>query len=399
MKGKNRITGNTGRLAGLLLLSILFVGCKGSSNATPDITPAEPTVAERLQTELDQAVSDGLPGVALAVRSDNFSFDGVAGVEEIATAVPLTVNHRFYVASVGKTYTAAAIVCLAADGILGLDDPIGRWLPAAITDRIPGGDNISIRNLLNHTSGIFDYQDDADEWLFNAFLPDPVRHWTNADVLPYFLDRPSHFSPGTNASYSDSNYVLAGMIAEAASGLPIESIMRNYLIAPLGLQDTVHGYEAEGLPNFVHGYVELNGNLLDVFPWYSHYGVSDGGVQASASDLANLVREMLAGDLILDDAMRSELLTASGVGTPPSVAGLGIDIVPGTTTGSATYIGQGQDAGSRAEFFHFTSGESSLTIAVMASASLGSYDILYERFYDAVLEVLADAELIPGGAT
>lgn len=384
-------------LAALLAVATLFAGCSSSNPST--VTPVEPTVGERLQTVLEQAVSDGLPGVALAIRGDNFSFDGVAGVEEIATAVPLTVNHRFYLASVGKTYTAAAIVRLAADGILSLDDPITRWLPAAITDHIQAGDTTSVRNLLNHTSGIFDYQDDAVEWLFGAFLPDPVRHWTNVDVLPYFLDRPSHFLPGTNASYSDSNYVLAGLIAEAASGLPIQDIIRNYLVAPIGLQDTVHGYEGQGLPSFVHGYVEMDGNLLDVFPWYSHYGVTDGGVQASASDLAVFVREILTGDIIMDDAMRAELLTASGVGTPPSIAGLGIDIVPGATAGSATYIGQGQDAGSRAEFFHYTSTESSLTIALTASASLGAYDSLYEQFYDAVLEVLTDAELVPGGAT
>ncbi len=395
MQHNNRITANAGRLAGLLLCT-LFAGCNSSSSSVPAM-PAEPTVAERLQAALDQAVFDGLPGAALAVRSDDFSFDGVAGVEELATAVPLTVRHRFYLASVGKTYTAVAIVRLAADGLLNLDDPITRWLPAGITDRIPFGDAIRIRHLLNHTSGIFDYQDDADEWLLDAFLPDPARHWSNADVLPYFLDRPSHFAPGTNAGYSDSNYVLAGMIAEAASGLPIQSIVRNYLIAPLGLQDTVQGYEAQGLPDFVHGYVEWDGDLLDVFPWYSHYGVTDGGVQASVSDLATFLREVLTGDTVLDDAMRAELLTASGLGNPPSVAGLGIDIVPGTTAGSAVYSSQGQDAGSRAEVFHFTSAESDLTIALAASASLGSYDILYERFHDAVVEILSNAELIPGG--
>jgi len=383
------------RLVALFVLAAAFSGC--SSSNPPAVTPAEPTVAERLQTVLDQAVSDGLPGAALAVRGDNFSFDGVAGVEEIATAVPLTVSHRFYLASVGKTYTAVAIVRLAADGMLNLDDPITRWLPLEVTERIPSSDTITIRNLLNHTSGIFDYQDDSDEWLFNAFLPDPVRHWTNADVLPYFLDKPSHFAPGTNASYSDSNYVLAGMIAEAASGLPMQSIIRNYIIAPLGLQDTVHGYESLGLPNFVHGYVELDGDLLDIFPWYNHYGVTDGGVQASATDLAVFVRELLTGDGVVDDAMRSELLTASGIGTPPSIVGLGIDIVPDATAGSVVYVGQGQDAGSRAEFFHYTAAESNLTIALTASASLGGYDSLYSQFYDAVLEVLTSAELMPGG--
>ncbi len=358
--------------------------------------PPGTTVAGRLQEVLDQAVVDGLPGAALAIRGDNFKFDGVAGVEDLATAVPLSVNHRFYLASVGKTYTAVAIVRMAADGLLDLDDPITRWLPLEITDRIPSGDAISIRNLLNHTSGIFDYQDDAEEWLFDAFLPDPARDWTNADVLPYFLDKPSHFLPGTDFSYSDSNYVLVGMIAEAAGGMPIQDLIRNYIVSPLGLQDTVHGYEAEGLPNFIHGYVELDGNLLDVYPWYSHYGVTDGGIQSSVADLAEFVRDVLTGDGVIDDRMRAELLTPSGVGAPPSIAGLGIDIAPGATTGNFVYFNQGQDGGSRAEFFHFTSAEASVTVALSVSASRDGYDILYQQFFDAVLEILSDAEMIPG---
>lgn len=401
MKSECRLFTVPSKLLALALVGCLMVGC--SSSNQPSVTPPptvgdtpQPTVSARLQAALQQAVADGLPGAALAVKGDNIDFAGVAGVEEIVTAVPLTVNHRFYLASIGKTYTAVALVKMAADGLLDLDDPITNWLPATITDRIPSSDGITIRNLLNHTSGIFDYQDDADEWLFDAFLPDPARHWTNSDVLPYFLDKPSHFAPGTNFRYSDSNYVLVGMIAEAASGLPIQDIIHNYIIAPLGLQDTVHGYEAQGLPSFVHGYVELDGNLLDVYPWYSHYGVTDGGVQASVNDLAVFVREILTGDMIIDNAMRAELLAPSNIGTPPSIAGLGIDIAPGVTAGSVVYFNQGQDAGSRAEFFHYASAESNLTIVLTASASRGSYDILYEQFYDAVIEVLTDAEMIPG---
>lgn len=388
-----RTFGIRSKLAGLLILGAMMTGC-GSSNSSTTL-PAVPTVAEKLQAAVDQAVADGLPGAALSIRGDNFDFDGIAGVEEIATAVPLTVNHRFYLASVGKTYTAVAIVRLSADGYLDLDDPIAHWLPASVTNRIQFGNDMTVRQLLNHTSGVFDYQDDADEWLFNAFLPDPDRHWTNADVVPYFLDKPSHFAPGTDARYSDSNYVLAGMIAEAASGLPIQEVIRNYIIVPLGLQNTVHGYEGEGLPDFTHGYVELDGDLLDVYPWYNHYGVSDGGMQASVSDLAEFAREILMGDAILDDAMRAELLTASGIGSPPSIAGLGIDIADGVTAGNVVYSTQGQDAGSRAEFFHYTLAGTSLTIAFSASASLGDYDILYQQFHDAVLEILNEADLLP----
>lgn len=401
MKTKNRLLIGPSKFLPLALLGCLLVGC-GSSNGAA-VAPERPvgdapqtTVAESLQEVLDQAVVDGLPGAALSVRGDDVNFNGVAGVEEIATAAPLTVDHRFYLASVGKTYTAVAMVRLAADGFLNLDDPITSWLPAEITDRIPSSDAITVRSLLNHTSGIFDYQDDADEWLFEAFLPDPTRHWTNTDVLPYFLDKPLHFEPMTDVSYSDSNYVLVGLIAEAASGLPIQDIIRNYILAPLGSQGTVHGNEAQGLPSFVHGYVELDGELLDIYPWYSHYGVTDGGMQSTVADLAEFVREVLTSDTVIDDAMRAELLSPPDVGEPRSIIGLGFDIDVDSIPETAIYFGQGQDAGSRAEFFHFAGAEKSVTIALSVSASLGDYDVLYDRFCQAVLEVLIDAEVLPG---
>lgn len=384
------------KIKGLVLIVLVgvIVGCDSSDPIVSE--PPEPTVAERLQDVLDQAVSDGLPGAGVAVKGATIDFAGVAGVEDITTAVPLTNNHRFYLASVGKTYTAVAIVRMAADGLLNLDDPITLWLPAGISERIPSGNAITIRSLLNHTSGIFDYQDDADEWLFDAFLPDPNRHWTNTDVLPFFLDRPLHFEPMTSTRYADSNYVLAGLIAEKASGQPVQDVIRNYILAPLGLQRTVHGFETQGLPDFVHGYVDFDGDLLDVYPWYSHYGVSDGGIQASASDLATFVHEVLAGGAILNDAMRTELLTPSGFRNSPTGSGLGIDITFDDTSEVIDYWNAGQDAGSRAEFHHITAYGESLTIAYCASASLGDYEALFQQMKQAVRDVLIDADVMPG---
>ena len=381
-----------GRMLLIALLTSCIIGCGSSNKSAGD--PTEPTLSERLQSVLDTAVDDGLPGVALAIRGDNVEFSGVAGVEDLATAVPLTPNHRFYLASVGKTYTATTIVRMAADGLLNLDDPITTWLPAEITDRIPSSDVITIRSLLNHTSGIFDYQDDSSEWLLNAFIPDPNRHWTDADILPYFLDRPLHFEPMTNVRYGDSNYVLAGLIVEAASGLPIQDAIRNYALAPLGLQDTAHGFEAIGLPNFVHGYVVLEGELLDVYPWYSHYGVSDGGMQASAADIADFVRAILTTDNVLDDAMRSELLTPSGVGNPPSALALGIDVFVGVDPDTIDYWNAGRDAGSRSEFHHVDMAGSSVTIAMVASASLEDYEALFQQLKQSVVDVLIDEAVL-----
>lgn len=387
------ITARTGLLA-LVLIAAGTAGC-GSSNRPISIVPV-PTTAERLQAALDQSVEDGLPGVSLAVKGAAIDFAGVAGVEDLATSAPLNKDNRFYLASVGKAYTAVLLVLMDSSGLVDLDDSITSWLPAAITDLIPFGDAMTIRSLLNHTSGIFDYQDDSDEWLFGAFLPDPDRHWTNVDVLPYFLGRPSHFAPMSGVSYADSNYVLAGLIAEAAGGMPMQELVRNYIVAPLGLQQTVHGYEAQGLAGFVHGYVEMGEETLDVYPWYSHYGVSDGGIQSSASDLAEFVHAAMTSDTLLDEAMRAELLTPPNVGDPLSNTALGFDVDTGPAPGVMVYTSRGKDAGSRADVIHVAWADQSVTIALCASASLDEFDAKYEQLYLAVIEILIDAGLVPG---
>lgn len=387
--------------AGWLALALLAAGTGGCSSSDRPINamlPA-PTVAERLQAIVDRSAAEGLPGVSLAVKGSAVDFVGVAGVNDLDTAAPLTTDHRFYLASVGKSYTAVVLVMMANSGLIDLDEPITNWLPALIGERIPSSNDITIRSLLNHTSGIFDYQDDSDEWLFGAFLPDPDRHWTNMDVLPYFLDRPSHFAPSTDVRYSDSNYVLAGLIAEIAGGMPMHELVRNYVTAPLGLQRTVHGFEAAGLPWLAHGYVVVDGEILDVYPWYSHYGVADGGMQASASDLADFARAALMGDTLLNDAMRAELLTPADVGNPPSNLALGFDISTGPTAEVTVYSSRGKDAGSRADIAHFTWGDQSVTIALCASASLGDYDARYEALFQAVLDELVHAGILPGGSS
>lgn len=169
--------------------------------------PDEGPLAERLQKVLDRATADGLPGAALAVRGDRVQFTGVSGVAAIDNALPLTTNHRFYLASIGKPYTAVVLVRLAADGLLGLDDPITRWLPTTVTDRIPSSGEIPVRSLLAHTSGSSDFKNDGSvgkAWE-QAFVADSSRVWTNTDVLSYVVDKPLHFEPGTACRYSYSN--------------------------------------------------------------------------------------------------------------------------------------------------------------------------------------------------
>jgi D-alanyl-D-alanine carboxypeptidase len=354
----------------------MLTGCNSSNiqQATPN---------EQFQAVLDEAVARGLPAVSVTIEGRNIDFSGVSGVSDLSSGEQIQMDNRFYVASTGKTFLAATLVQMAGDGLLDLDDPISRWLPREITDRIPSSAEMSVRMLLNHTTGIYDFQNDGDEWDNDFILVSgPDRQWTQADVLPYFLDKPLHFEPGTDYSYSNSNYILAALIVESVSGGPVQLAIRQRVIDPLGLENTLHGDEAIGQAGLVHGYYSDEGERYDTQPWYSHYGLADGSIQTNSEDLARFIRGLLKSDLVLNDSMRSEMLQPSLLGTPPSSYGLGINIREIEQSGETIYSHSGKDPGYQTEMLYFENKDTVITLC--ASGSFGDYD---ETVQELLLEI------------
>ncbi|MCG7939133.1 MAG: beta-lactamase family protein [Candidatus Thiodiazotropha lotti] len=362
----------------------LLTGC--NSNNSDDAT-----ANEQFQDALEEAVSKGLPAVSVRIAGRNIDFSGSAGMSDLETMEEATAEHRFYVASVGKTFVAATLVQMASEGLVGLDDRITDWLPDEITNRIPSSDQMTIRMLLNHTTGLFDFQNDSEAWDNDFFyLSGPTRHWQQADALPFFLDQPLHFEPGSNYSYSNSNYILAALIIESASGTTLQSEIRNRIIEPLGLEHTLQGHEAEGIPGLVHGYVDDEGESIDVYPWYSHFGLADGGIQTTADDLAKFILGILRTDLVLDDAMRTEMLQPSMLGTPASNYGLGIKITPIAGSDEVIYSHSGKDPGYQAEMIYFQ--EKDTVITLCANGSFDPYDSVAQELLLKIYQLLEELQ-------
>ncbi|MES9863560.1 MAG: serine hydrolase domain-containing protein [Candidatus Thiodiazotropha sp. LLP2] len=369
-------------LTAALLSMTLLSGCQSNSSKA--------TTNERFQDVLDEAVSKGLPGVSVRVVGKNIDFSGSAGVTDLDTQEPTSVESRFYVASIGKTFVAATLVQMASDGLLSLDDGITQWLPDSVTSRLPSSEMMTVRMLLNHTTGIFDFQNDSEDW-DNAFIASgPERQWSQEDALPFFLDKPLHFEPGTNYSYSNSNYILAALIAEEASGEPLHTAIRNRIIEPLGLTNTLQGGEAEGIPGMVHGYFDNEGEQFDSYPWYSHFGLADGGIQTTADDLAKFIVGILTSDAVLDDAMRAEMLQPSLLGTPPSLYGLGISIKPVANGEEVIYTHSGKDPGYQAEMLYFENKETVITLC--ANGSFDNYDVVAQELLTEIFYLLDELQ-------
>jgi len=224
------------RLLFLIIIPIiLLISASGYGNYLPDIL-AHPYVAvmpqnARLESMLNAAVTEELPGVSLQVIGPGIDFQGTAGVANLMTDEPLTTNHVMYVASLGKTFTATVALQLCEEWLLDLEAPITTWLPVEVSRHIPSSEKITLRHLLSHRSGLIDYLNDNKIWI-RDFVRDPHRQWTHGEVIPYLYDKPLLFKPGTDYHYSNSNYVLVGWILEQVTGQPLHTLIRKRTGAP-----------------------------------------------------------------------------------------------------------------------------------------------------------------------
>ncbi|MDI3316007.1 MAG: serine hydrolase domain-containing protein, partial [Mycobacterium sp.] len=200
--------------------------------AAREITVAPDSLAGALQEALDREVSRlRVPGIQASVRVGRFTWSGVSGYQDLNRQHPLHPTDILRIGSVTKTFTAGVVLKLAERGLVNLDDPIARWLPD-----LPHAGKITVRHLLNHTSGLRNYTDDL--WCLARTLLFPKRVWQPADLVAVIHGKPLYFDPGTAHHYSNTNYVLLGLISEKATGKPMVQLYRELIFDPLGLRNT-----------------------------------------------------------------------------------------------------------------------------------------------------------------
>ena len=233
-------------------------------------------------------------------------------------------TRAFRTASVTKTFTAALVLRLCEAGLLALSDRLSDHLPAACWDRLQGR-SITVHQLLNHRSGLYDYATDAR---FRAeVLSAPAKRWTPHDLLDAAaLGTGAYFEAGTGVAYSDTGYVLLGLIVEAVTGNPLAHAYRQYVFAPLGLQQTY----LEGLsPAPDLAVAKAFDGALDTScfdPSFDAFG--GGGLVSTATDLDCFISALMRGRLFARAATLRTLLdgtpTAPGVGTRKTWTACGI---------------------------------------------------------------------------
>jgi D-alanyl-D-alanine carboxypeptidase len=251
--------------------------------------------ASPLQRSLDRLVAKGVPGAILLVRDGNRTTRLTAGSARLSTREPMRPDDRFRVGSITKSFVSAVVLELVGEGKLSLSDSVERWLPHVV----PDGDGITIRNLLNHTSGIYNYTDDPA--IASAFLAHQFeRKWTPRQLVALAVAHPPLFDPGTSWSYSNTNFILLGLIVEAVTGHPLEQELRDRIFTPLGLDATSIPSTPQMPAPYAHGYTYFPSSTkpFDISRFDPSWAWGAGAIVSTVDDLADFYRALLRGQLV-----------------------------------------------------------------------------------------------------
>jgi D-alanyl-D-alanine carboxypeptidase len=313
-------------------LAVLLI----AANAMTVRAQAPEALEQRLRAKLDSLHAAGrFPGLNIGVAMPNGRAFGMSvGMADTAARARLRPEDRMLAGSVGKTFFAGLALQLVAEGKLALDDPISKYLGnAPWFSRLPNGNAITIRMLMNHTSGLVRYE--FREEFARDLTADPYKVWKPEEQLAYILDLQPPFAAGQGWEYSDTNYIVLAMILERVAGARAYDEIRRRLLEPFELRGVVP-QESPVIPGLAQGYAGPNnpfggkdamienGRLI-ISPQFEWGG---GGFATTASDLARWA-SLLHGGRVFDAALNEQVyagVPARGLGQGARY-GLGVIIL------------------------------------------------------------------------
>lgn len=286
------------RLGGSFIVTLLVLLATGCYPPTSHAyAPKTNSLAHQLQEVLDHKVEElKVPGIQVAVRRGDFYWSGTSGTIGFKNKEGLAPDHVFRVGSVTKTFTAALILKLYEQGKIDLDDKLSTWFPD-----YPQAASITVRHLLNHSSGIYNYTENL--WLTARTFLRSKKRWDPAQLLESTFKRKFSFPPGTGHYYSNTNYIILGLIAEKITGKALLEAYREYLFTPAKLNNTYFVPYEEAPEKLVTGYDR------DLFPFgvyklkpeatsFATLAYAAGTVASTAEDLRRWIDTLLASDFL-----------------------------------------------------------------------------------------------------
>ncbi|MEV6873037.1 serine hydrolase domain-containing protein [Amycolatopsis sp. NPDC051128] len=328
-----------------------------------------------LRKALEEIVDSGFVGVSVRVHDERGEWAGSAGAAELGGAAKPPVNGHVRIGSNTKTFTAALVLQLVAEGKVGLDTAVAGYLPGFGLD-----ERITVRMLLRHTSGVFNFSGEVlDDGTIALGIPVPYsttgREWLDnrfkayrpQELVKLALSRPGRFEPGTGWSYSNTNYVLARLLVEEVTGRSLAEEMRRRILGPLGLSGTVVPDASPEIPEpHAHAYYRYTDagepKTVDVTRQNPSWISTGGDMISTTRDLHTFISSLLGGKL-LPASLLAEMCAPHPTGIPDMDYGLGVFVVK-TDTGVTVISHNGAAVGHAALMYSTPDGSKTLTAAL-----------------------------------
>lgn len=356
-----------------ILASLLVAQCVSASWQTGK--PNDPEIqalCQKIQTKIDAWRSKArFPGVCVGfVLADGRSAGVASGHTDIEKEVALKTTDRLLAGSVGKMFVAAALLQLMEEGKIRLDDPVSNWIGKETWfDRLPNSKNMTVRSLLNHTAGVPEYFE--QKGFVEALRADADKEWTPFGRLSFVLDAKPPFPVGEGWSYSDTHYILAGMVFEKASGKPLFEEIDRRLLKPLQLTGIIAS-DRRVIPRLANGVcgpmnpLGFKGNTLEAGKLMTNPQVewAGGGLATTPLDLAVWAKSLFEGKVLRGETLREMLTGVGGIGgeKPGKSAKYGLGVMIRDTAQGTTYGHGGWFPGYRTEVVYFPDRKNAIAV-------------------------------------
>ncbi|MEU2871995.1 serine hydrolase domain-containing protein [Streptomyces olivoreticuli] len=276
----------------------------GAVVVSPGVAAADPLGHTGIRSAMSAAVAVGVPGSIARADDLQGSWRGSAGTSQLGLQRPRQTNERFRVGSVSKTFAATVVLQLEAERRLSLGDTVEHWLPGMVSGNGNDGSRITLRQLLNHTSGIYDYVVDpafqqrigTEDFLWHRF-----DTWRPEDLIRIAMSHAPLFPAGSAWGYSSTDYILAGLVIEKATGHPPDREIERRIITPLRLYGTSIPGTSPVIPGpHGHGYTKFTpgGPSYDTTAINPSWGGTAGDIISTTSDLNRFMRALIGGNLL-----------------------------------------------------------------------------------------------------
>ncbi len=359
MNSQSKIT--KGGLKPILLffsLLILASSCK-RANILPstdiicseqDSSSNHPKAAE-FASIIDKYVKQGLPGISVLVEDEHGTWVGSGGYVDIENGIKYKPCHISKAASITKLLVGTLTLKLQEQGKLNIEDPISKYIDAKILNKIDKAEGKTLHQLMNHTTGIYDVITSSSFYL--AVLNNPNKQWTQEELLSYVYGKEGYDLDSFPAHYSNTNTVLLSMCIEKATGQKHETLLREMVLNPVGMNDTYYQGREELPSTAAQGYYDLhnNGTISNVSNLITGSGNGYGGIFSNVFDLQAFIKALFVDKTILSqaslDLMQTYVQEKEDFYT-------GVSTIKKFTTKSAFGIGHtGRDLGYSADLFYF----------------------------------------------